>query len=113
MNIYWKVLVVLGVFIGVGFFGNPVMARRFDTSLIAYDRWIAEDYRYQSWNTPGGVSVTDPDYIADAEKHEQLYEFGEAGPLAAIFGVFDWVGKSVGSLLGLQTDDPYEVNSLP
>ncbi len=113
MNIHWKALVLLGVFIGAGFLANPVMARRYDTSLSAYDRWIAEDYRYQSWNTLDDACVTDPEYIADSEKLRQPCELGKFEPLNAIFGVFDWIGKSVSSLFGAQINDPYEANLSP
>jgi hypothetical protein len=111
MNIHWKILILIGVFIAAVFLTNPAMARRADTSLIAYDRWIAEDYRYQSWNTPANTVVTDPEYIADAEKFERNHEFGDGNAISAIFGVFDWIGKSVGSLVGLNAPDPYEDNS--
>ncbi len=113
MNTHRKVFVLFVVFIAGVFLVTPVMARRFDTSLIAYDRWITEDYRLQTWDIPEDVSITDPEYVIGAEEIEQPSELGKFEPINAIFGVFGWIGKSVGSLFGVQTNDPYEANSSP
>lgn len=104
-----KFLILLAVII-VGIFVNPVIARRCDTALIAYDRWIVEDYRYQSWNTPDSARIADRQYIRQAEKDVVISEYGDFRPVEAIFDAFRWVSESVGSVFGVQSSDPYRGN---
>ncbi|MBW8016288.1 MAG: hypothetical protein FVQ82_08885 [Planctomycetes bacterium] len=112
MNSVWKILFLLGVFIGGGLFVSPVMARRYDTSLIAYDKWIAEDYRYQIPDIePDDVKsggIADPELYDGVLNVTDFSDDGNFDPLGAIFGVFRWIGESVASIFGAEISDPYE-----
>lgn len=109
MNRILKIIAVLAVFAGAGVFVNPVIARRYDTSLVGYDRWIAEDYRYESWNTPENYTV-EPIDIRDSRRDVEFSVGGTLDPVGAIFGVFNWITESVGSVFGAEVSDPYEAN---
>lgn len=114
MNRLRVILVLLAVFFGVGAFVNPVMARRADTFLIAYDRWIIEDYRYQlpeiqqeDFDSRG---VTDPELFSGTANVVGLSKGSNFDPIGAVFGVFNWISESVGSVFGAQTSDKYDAN---
>jgi len=109
MDIRKKISVLLAVSVIAGLFAADVTARRYDTSMIGYDRWITEDYRYESWNTPRNF-VIESDIFPDAKKEVDISEDGSLDPVGAVFGVFNWIGDTVGSVLGAQVDDPYQAN---
>jgi len=109
VNRIFKIIAVFAVFAGSGVCVNPVMARRYDTSLVGYDRWIAEDYRYESWNTPQNYTVESTD-MKDSKRDVEFSEGGRLDPVSAIFGVFNWITESVGSVFGAEVSDPYEAN---
>lgn len=109
MNRNLKIIAMLAVFAGAGIFVNPVMARRYDTSLVGYGRWIAEDYRYESWNTPQNYTIESTD-IKDSRRDVDFSEGGTLEPISAIFGVFNWITESIGSVFGAEVSQPYEAN---
>jgi hypothetical protein len=112
MKRLWKISLLLTVFITVGLFADPAMARRCDTSLIAYDVWIAEDYRNQIPDIDpvdvrsGGIA--DPELYDGVANVADFSDDGNFDPVGAILGVFSWIGESVGSVFGAQASDPYD-----
>ena len=115
MNERWKILTLLAVFVCGGLIVNPVMARRYDTGLIAYDRWITEDYRYQNADMREAEAVestgfTDPEFLSGVEDTMDFSGGGNFDPIGAIFGAIGWIGESIGSVFGVQADDPYDAN---
>ncbi|MCF7955947.1 MAG: hypothetical protein K9M75_09120 [Phycisphaerae bacterium] len=115
MNKILKITALLAVFAAAVVFVNPVMARRYDTALIAYDRLITEDYRYESWNTQDNYAIESGDityrqYDAEAKRDVEYSEVGRLEPINAIFGVFNWISEYLGCVFGADVSDPYESN---
>lgn len=114
MNRILKIIAILAVFAGAGVFVNSAMARRYDTSLIAYDRWIIEDYRYQIPDIdPEDVrsgGIADPELYDGVTNVTDFSDDGNFDPVGALFGVFNWITESVGSVFGAEVSDPYDAN---